>query len=139
MDSISSYQPLVPTEHRFSNATVETLWSSPVHPAARTVLYRVLSKCIPHKSYLRTIGSVENAICPFCSQGIDTLRQFLVDCPVKWQFWQFVLSQYYAHYPLTPEIIYGTVRYLHLPHFIKDHRCHLYNLMANVKFVLVSR
>jgi hypothetical protein len=114
------YQPLVPTEHRFSNAMVKTLWSSPAHPAARTVLYRALSKCIPHKSYLHTIGSVDNTICSFCYQGIDTLRHFLVDCPVKWQFWQSVLSHYYAHYPLTSEIIYGTVRYLHLPRFIKD-------------------
>ncbi|KAK4515183.1 Glycerophosphocholine phosphodiesterase [Mucor velutinosus] len=113
-------QQLVPSEHRFTNVMVKALWSSPAHPAARTVLYRALSRCIPHKTYLRTIGSVETPICPFCAQGIDTLRHFIVDCPVKWQLWQTVLSQYYSNFPLTSEIIYGTVRYLHLPHFIKD-------------------
>ncbi|KAK4519880.1 uncharacterized protein ATC70_010124 [Mucor velutinosus] len=113
-------QQLVPSEHRFSNAMVKTLWSSPAHPTARTVLYRALSRCIPHKTYLCTIGSVENSICSFCAQGIDILRHFVVDCPVKWQLWQSVLSQYYSDFPLTSEIIYGTVRYLHLPRFIKD-------------------
>ncbi|KAK4511167.1 uncharacterized protein ATC70_012380 [Mucor velutinosus] len=111
---------LVPSDHRFNNSMVKTLWSAPAHPAARTVLYRALSKCIPHKSYLYTIGTVENSICPFCALGIDTLRHFLVDCPVKWHLWQSVISQYYAKYPLTSEIIYGTMRYLHLPRFIKD-------------------
>ncbi|KAI8646676.1 hypothetical protein BD408DRAFT_428379 [Parasitella parasitica] len=115
------HQQLVQSEHRFSNAQVKTLWSSSAHPAARTVLYRALSKCIPHKSYLCKLGSVQNSLCSFCAQGIDTLRHFLVDCPVKWQFWQSVLSHYYANYPLTVELIYGTVRYLHLPRFIQDH------------------
>ncbi|KAK4520637.1 uncharacterized protein ATC70_006515 [Mucor velutinosus] len=113
-------QQLVPSDHRFNNSMVKTLWSAPAHPAARTVLYRALSKCIPHKSYLYTIGTVENSICPFCALGIDTLRHFLVDCSVKWHLWQSVISQYYAKYPLTSEIIYGIVRYLHLPRFIKD-------------------
>ncbi|KAK4518210.1 2-oxoisovalerate dehydrogenase subunit alpha, mitochondrial [Mucor velutinosus] len=113
-------QPLIPSEHRFTNVMVKALWSSPAHPAARTVLCRALARCIPHKTYLRTIGSVETPICPFCAQGIDTLRHFIVDCPVKWQLWQTALSQYYSNFPLTSEIIYGTVRYLHLPHFIKD-------------------
>lgn len=62
-------QTLATSEHRFSTFMVKTLWSSPAHPAARTVLYR---------------------------------------------------AQYYSNYPLTAEIIYGTVRYLHLPEFIKD-------------------
>lgn len=113
-------QTLITSEHSFSNSMVKTLWSSPAHPIARTVLFRALSKCIPHKTYLRTIGSAANSVCPFCAHGIDTLRHFVVDCPIKWQLWQSVLSQYYTNYPLTAEIIYGTVRYLHLPSFIKD-------------------
>ncbi|KAK4520700.1 uncharacterized protein ATC70_006578 [Mucor velutinosus] len=113
-------QQLVPSEHQFSKSMAKALWPSPAHPDARTVLYRALSRCIPHKSYLRTIGSVENSICPFCAQSTDTLRRFVIDCPVKWQLWQSVLSQHYHNYPLAPEIIYGTVRYLHLPCFIKD-------------------
>lgn len=38
-----------------------------------TVLYRAVSKGVPHKSYLVTFGSVPTNVCSFCGSGVDTL------------------------------------------------------------------
>lgn len=116
----SHCQKVIRIEQNFHPSTVKLLWSTPMHPAARTVLYRAVSKCVPHKSYLATFGSVTNNICSFCGAGVDSLRHFIVDCPVKWSLWKDVLSRYYQNYPLTQEFIYGTIRFLHIPRFIKD-------------------
>ncbi|CEP07325.1 hypothetical protein [Parasitella parasitica] len=66
-------QAMIQSEHTFSNPMVRTLWSSAAHPSARSVFFRALSRCLPHKSYLRTIGIVPDTICPFCANGSDTL------------------------------------------------------------------
>ncbi|CEP15119.1 hypothetical protein [Parasitella parasitica] len=105
---------------QFPNHTVKLLWSSPMEPKARTVLYRSVSRCIPHKSFLIKFGSVETDICSFCGTGVDTLRHFLIDCPIKWQMWQTILNHYYKDYPISSEILFGTLRFLHMPRFIKD-------------------
>lgn len=68
---------------------VNLLWKTPMYPAA---FYRAMSDHLPHKSFLADVGSVADNLCSFCGNGVDTLRHFTVDCPVKW-------SQY-AQWPL---------------------------------------
>ena len=120
IDFRKSRQESVRKGPKFSNKVVKLLWSTAMHPSARTVLYRAVSKCIPHKSYLVTFGAVSNNVCSFCGSGVDTLRHFIIDCPVKWSLWQDILKIYYPHYPITKEILYGSIRYLHLPNFVTD-------------------
>jgi hypothetical protein len=115
-----SQQESVRKGPKFSNKVVKLLWTTAMHPSARTVLYRAVSKCIPHKSYLVTFGAVSDNVCAFCGYGVDTLRHFIIDCPVKWSLWQDILKIYYPHYPFTKEILYGSIRYLHLPSFVTD-------------------
>jgi hypothetical protein len=54
-----------------------------MYPQARTVWYRVLSKCVPTRKVIAGFVSTSSSICTLCHFEVDTLRHFLVDCPVK--------------------------------------------------------
>lgn len=119
------YQTSVETTSRFSPNLIKSFWSSAMYPQARTVYYRVLSKCIPTKHVLSRYGSVSSLICSLCHTAEDNLKHFLVDCPPKREIWHRILSQYFPHLLFTPGILYDSLRYLKLPASMKHSRIYL--------------
>ncbi|KAI9486191.1 MAG: hypothetical protein EXX96DRAFT_473877 [Benjaminiella poitrasii] len=106
--------------HRFRPSIVRRFWSSPQYPNARTVYFRTIHGRIPTQIFLNKFQPEVPLVCTMCGQSNDTIRHFLVDCPKKWIVWQTVLSHYFASDIISPELVYGALRYLHLPEFITN-------------------
>lgn len=108
-------QKEIPNQVQFPSSVIKQFWSCLMYPQARDVFYRSISSCIPTYQVLQKFGTVSSATCPMCSIADDTLRHFLVDCPPKWEMWLKVLTHYYPHISISPEMLYSSLRFLHIP------------------------
>ncbi|KAG1163381.1 hypothetical protein G6F36_013841 [Rhizopus arrhizus] len=44
---------------------------------------------------------------------------FTIDCPKKWEIWTKVLHRFFPHHTFSAEMVYGVLRYLHVPCFVR--------------------
>jgi hypothetical protein len=96
------------------------MWKAPMHLPARSPLYRIINKAIPHTGLLFLYGKVTSARCPFCLQADDSLFHFTVDCRSKWLVWNQVLHQFYSWLSFIPDLIYRFLVHLDFPPIIPD-------------------
>lgn len=113
-------QSTIPVRHSFTKSIVKKFWSCTMVPQGRTIFYRSISGCIPTKIILLKYGIVDSSLCSFCSQADDSIRHFLVDCPPKWRVWSQILDHFYPSGSLSPELLYGSLRYLHVPGSVRE-------------------
>ncbi|KAG1136540.1 hypothetical protein G6F37_011925 [Rhizopus arrhizus] len=102
-------------EHNFQPSVVRNFWRCTLYSNARTVYYRTLQRRIPTQLSIHKYNPLVNATCSICGQADDTFRHFVIDCPKKWEVWQAVLQHHYPSVRFSPELIYGALRYLHVP------------------------
>ncbi|KAG1053272.1 hypothetical protein G6F43_004634 [Rhizopus delemar] len=43
-----------------------------------------------------------------------------IDCPKKWEIWTKVLHRFFPHHTFSAEMVYGVLRYLHVPCFVRQ-------------------
>jgi exonuclease III len=115
-----SYQQNVAVDLLFSKRIVNIFWSCPMYPQARSIYYRAISGCIPTKQVRFKYGTVSSPICPVCDNADDTIRHFLVDCPPKWKLWSDLLLHHFPLVSISPELLYSTLGFLHIPHGITN-------------------
>ncbi|KAG1137120.1 hypothetical protein G6F37_011489 [Rhizopus arrhizus] len=101
--------------HNFTPSLVRNFWRCTLYSNARTVYYRTLQGRIPTQLSIHKYNPLVTATCSICGQADDTFRHFVIDCPKKWEVWQAVLHHHYPSVRFSPELIYGALRYLHVP------------------------
>lgn len=109
------FQSIVDFPLCFKTSIINTFWTFSTYPQARTIFYRVLSERIPTKQVLVKFGLVSSDRCSVCHTSAETFRHFLVDCPIKFEIWHRVLSQFYPHLFFTSDILFNSLRYLQHP------------------------
>ncbi|KAI9476604.1 MAG: hypothetical protein EXX96DRAFT_596581 [Benjaminiella poitrasii] len=128
-------QALIEVHTEFPKNIISKFWTSSMFPQARTVMYRSFSKAIPCKTVLHKFGVLPNTPCSFCCLAEDNLRHFLVTCKPKWAIWNEVLGYYFPSLSISPEMLYGSLRYLHVPVTVND-TCKYFTVLSTVQWKL---
>jgi hypothetical protein len=128
-------QATISTDTQYIPSIIKIFWTCPMYPNARTVYFLCLSKCIPTKKVLVKYGIAPSTICSFCHLQEDSRRHFLVDCPWKWSLWQQLLSHYFPDISISSELLYGSLRYLHIPQKVRDKKSYL-SIISTILYAL---
>ncbi|KAG2191304.1 hypothetical protein INT47_011774 [Mucor saturninus] len=120
------YQQQCSTTHNFQIRNIKQFWRCRMFPQARTVYYRVFSRCIPTKQLMfKHFGNVSSPQCSFCGTAEDSITHFLVECPIKRQIWQRVMSHYYPYLEFTPTMLYESLCSLKHPLSMQNNEYYL--------------
>jgi hypothetical protein len=110
------YQQNIRIDLQFSKSVVPAFWSCSMHPQTRSVYFRSITGYIPTRQLLFTFSTVPSTLCSMYGKTTDTLRHFLIDCSPKWKILSDILAHYFLMLSISPEMLYSSLRFLHIPH-----------------------